>query len=124
MNTRSAKNKGNRLQNHVADLLGEYLGITIGDIKKTTAGVNGPDVEVADAILDHFPFSVECKNVEKVNVWAAYEQAVVNCKGPRIPLAVIKRNRSKCLAIIEITDFLNILAMVRRLKNGEKHEPN
>lgn len=112
MNTRSAKAKGNRLQNMVAEMMEKYLGVGSGDIRKTTAGVNGPDVEVTDALIDRFPFSVECKNSERVNIWAAYEQACGNngATHARIPMVVIKRNRSVPLACIELETFFILLA--------------
>jgi hypothetical protein len=123
MNTRSAKAKGNRLQNYVAECMEKYLGIGAGDIRKTTAGVNGPDVEVTDTLVDKFPFSVECKNTERVNIWAAYEQACGNngTTHARIPMLVIKRNRSVPLACIELETFFIILADLAASKDMVKY---
>ena len=42
-------------------------------------GAGGEDLIMARAARQMFPFSVECKNVEKLNVWEAYEQAKANC---------------------------------------------
>ena len=38
-------------------------------------GAGGEDLIMARAAREKFPFSIECKNVEKLNVWEAYEQA-------------------------------------------------
>ena len=54
-----------------------------------------------------FPYSIECKNQEAVNVWKAYAQAEENCKGYE-PLVVIKRNRSKPLVLVDAEHFVSL----------------
>jgi hypothetical protein len=56
---------------------------------------------------EQFPYSIECKNQEAVNVWKAYEQAESNCKGYE-PLVVIKRNRSKPLVLVDAEHFVTL----------------
>ena len=51
---------------------------------------------MARAAREKFPLSIECKNVEKLNVWEAYEQASENC-GDYEPIVVMKKNRKKPL---------------------------
>ena len=70
-------------------------------------GAGGEDVVMARAAREKFPFSIECKNVERLNVWSAYEQATQNCKGYE-PLVVIKRNRSKVLVVVDAEVFVNL----------------
>ena len=49
------------------------------------------DIIMGKLSRQKFPYSVECKNQEKVNVWSAYEQvSESNCKGYE-PVVVIKR---------------------------------
>ena len=55
-----------------------------------------------------FPFSVECKNQEKLNIWSALEQAEDNSNN-HIPLVVFKRNRSKTYAVLEFDSLLKLL---------------
>ena len=43
-------------------------------------GAGGEDLIMARAAREKFPYSIECKNQEKVNVWVSYSQAVENCK--------------------------------------------
>ena len=38
-------------------------------------GAGGEDLIMARAAREKFPYSIECKNVEKLNVWEAYKQA-------------------------------------------------
>ena len=55
-----------------------------------------------------FPYSVECKNAESLNVWKAYQQAKANC-GEYIPMLVIKKNREVPLVVVEAEHFFNKL---------------
>ena len=109
MKTRSAKNKGKRLQNDVRDLLLEpFKEFEPDDVRSTTMGDSGEDVLLSPAARKLFPFSVECKNQEKLNIWSSLEQAETNA-GPHIPLLVFKRNRSKTYAVLELEDFIDLI---------------
>jgi hypothetical protein len=69
MKTRSAKNKGKRLQNDVRDLILEtFKELEPDDVRSTTMGDSGEDVLLSPAARKLFPFSVECKNQEKLNI--------------------------------------------------------
>ena len=71
-------------------------------------GSSGEDIIMGKLSRQKFPFSVECKNQEKVNVWEAYAQASSNCKGYE-PLVVIKRNRHKPLVLMDAEEFVKLL---------------
>ena len=53
-------------------------------------GAGGEDVTMARAAREKFPFSIECKSVERLNVWDAYDQACANA-GDYEPLVVMKK---------------------------------
>ena len=109
MKTRSAKNKGKRLQNDVRDLILEtFTELEPDDVRSTTMGDSGEDILLSPAARTLFPFSVECKNQEKLNIWSSLEQAEENA-GNHIPLLVFKRNRSKTYISMEINDLIKIL---------------
>ena len=109
MKTRSAKNKGKRLQNDVRDLILEtFKELEPDDVRSTTMGDSGEDVLLSPAARKLFPFSVECKNQEKLNIWSSLQQAEDNA-GQHIPLLVFKRNRSKTYITMEINDLIKIL---------------
>jgi len=55
-----------------------------------------------------FPYSVECKNQEAVNVWKAYEQSSSNTSQNAEPLVIIKRNKSKPLAVVDAEYFIKL----------------
>tara|TARA_Y100000996_G_scaffold409360_1_gene389890 strand:- start:274 stop:609 length:336 start_codon:yes stop_codon:yes gene_type:complete len=109
MKTRSAKNKGKRLQNDVRDLILEtFTELEPDDVRSTTMGDSGEDILLSPAARKLFPFSTECKNQEKLNIWSSLEQAEDNA-GKHIPLVVFKRNRSKTYAVLEIENLMKLL---------------
>lgn len=107
MKTSSAKAKGRKLQQWFANLLVETLGVDEEDIESRPMGSQGEDIIMGKQTRQIFPYSVECKNQEAVNVWKAYEQATENCKGYE-PLVVIKRNRTKPLVLVDAEYFVEL----------------
>ena len=107
MKTSSAKAKGRKLQQWFANLLVEKLNLDEEDIESRPMGSQGEDIILGKQSRQIFPYSVECKNQEKVNVWSAYEQAESNCKGYE-PVVVIKKNRKKPLVVIDAEYFVKL----------------
>ena len=107
MKTQSAKAKGRRLQQWFRDLLIEKLDIHPEDIESRSMGAGGEDLIMARAAREKFPYSVECKNQEKVNIWESYKQAVENSKDYE-PILIIKRNNQKPLVLIDAEHFLKL----------------
>ena len=109
MKTRSAKNKGKRLQNKVRDLILEKFNtLEPDDVRSTTMGDSGEDVLLSPAARKKFPFSVECKNQEKINIWESLKQAETNSNN-HTPLLIFKRNRTKTYAVLEFDKLLELL---------------
>ena len=110
MKPRSAKNKGKRLQNKIRDLILEKFDSKLepDDVRSITMGDSGEDILLSPAARKVFPFSVECKNQEKLNIWSALEQAEEN-SGKHTPLVILKRNRTKTYAILEFDKLLELL---------------
>ena len=107
MKPQSAKAKGRRLQQQFRDLLIEELGIHPEDIESRSMGAGGEDLIMARAAREKFPYSIECKNVEKLNVWEAYKQAEENSKNYE-PGVVMKKNNHKTLVVIDAEHFVKI----------------
>ena len=108
MKTQSAKAKGRRLQQWFRDLLIEELEVHPEDRESRSMGAGGEDLIMARAARAKFPYSIECKNQESVNVWKSYEQAVEN-SGNYEPIVIIKRNKSKPLVLIDAEHFVSLL---------------
>ena len=102
-----SESKGRKLQQWFANLLVETLGVDEEDIESRPMGSQGEDIIMGKQTRQVFPYSVECKNQEAVNVWKAYEQATENCKGYE-PLVVIKRNRTKPLVLVDAEYFVEL----------------
>tara|TARA_B100000579_G_scaffold425295_1_gene430828 strand:- start:37 stop:384 length:348 start_codon:yes stop_codon:yes gene_type:complete len=107
MKPQSAKAKGRKLQQQFRDLLIEELGIHPEDIESRSMGAGGEDLIMARAAREKFPYSIECKNVEKLNVWEAYKQASENSKNYE-PLVVMKKNNHKTLVVLDAEKFVKI----------------
>ena len=109
MKPRSAKNKGKRLQNKVRDLILEKFNqLEPDDVRSVTMGESGEDILLSPAARKLFPFSTECKNQEKLNIWSSLEQAETN-SGNHIPIVIFKRNRSKTYVALEFEKLLELL---------------
>ena len=108
MKAQSAKAKGRRLQQWVRNQLIEQLDVHPEDIESRSMGAGGEDLIMARAARQKFPYSVECKNQEKLNIWSALEQAESNSEKGK-PVLVFKRNRSKTYAVLQIEDFMELI---------------
>tara|TARA_E500000178_G_scaffold164323_1_gene163741 strand:+ start:995 stop:1351 length:357 start_codon:yes stop_codon:yes gene_type:complete len=107
MKTQSAKAKGRRLQQWFRDLLIEKLNIHSEDIESRSMGAGGEDLIMARAAREKFPYSIECKNQEKLNIWESYKQATENSKDYE-PIVVIKKNNHKPLIVVDADYFVRI----------------
>ena len=109
MKTRSAKNKGKRLQNQIRDqLLENFKQLEPDDIKSTTMGESGEDIQLSPAARKLIPYAIECKNQEKLNIWDSLQQAEEN-SGDYSPVLIFKRNRTKTYAVLEFKELLKLL---------------
>lgn len=101
----SAKSKGRRLQQWVRDTLLRYApSLQPDDIRSTSMGAQGEDIQLSPAARALFPFAIECKNVEKLNIHEALAQAEAQTGG--LPLVVFKRNHSKVYVALDFEAFL------------------
>jgi hypothetical protein len=71
-------------------------------------GMTGSDVVLSEAAAKVFPFDIECKNKEKLNIWAALDQASQDNRA-LASLVVFKRNRSKVYVAMELDELMKIL---------------
>ena len=108
MKTQSRKAKGRRLQQQFMQLLIEKLDIDPEDIESRSMGAHGEDLIMSKAARNKFPYSIECKNQERMNIWSAWEQANEN-KGIYEPLVVIKKNGVKPLVVLDAENFLEMI---------------
>ena len=108
MKTQAKKAKGRRLQQQFMQLLIEKLNIDPEDIESRSMGAGGEDLIMSKAARNKFPYSIECKNQERMNIWSAWDQANNN-KGIYEPLVVIKKNGVKPLVVLDAENFLDMI---------------
>lgn len=109
MKTSSAKNKGRRLQQYVRDrLLALAPWLQADDVRSTSMGASGEDLLLSPKARETYPIAIECKNVEKINIWQAIDQAQENANG-HYPVVIFKRNHSKVYAAVDLDLLLTLL---------------
>lgn len=116
MKPKSAKAKGRNLQNYVRDKLRSIFvdnwtkvpRLEYDDIKSQTMGMGGEDIVLSPTAKKLIPYSFECKNTERLNLWGSIKQCEGNCED-RIPTLIIKRNRSDVYVVLKFDDFLNTI---------------
>lgn len=108
MKPRSAKAKGRRLQQWVRDLILEtFPTLEKDDVRSTTMGDGGEDVQLSPAARRYIPFGIECKNKAHVSVYSWIEQCRQH--GPHTPLLVIKEDNAEPLVVVDAKLFFNLL---------------
>ena len=107
MRPQSCKAKGRRLQQCVAVDLQRAFSLDADDVRSTSMGANGEDVLLSASARDKFPFSVECKNTERLNLWESWSQAKTNA-GAHAPLLVVHKNNSDTLCVVKWKVFLEL----------------
>lgn len=114
MKTRSAKNKGARLQKSVTLKFRNLFNgvLSDDDIKSQTMGMGGTDVVLSPSAKNLIPYDIECKNVEKLissTMQDAIEQAEANSSDGRIPLLIFKSNNQPERVVLLLDDFLELV---------------
>lgn len=117
--TSSAKAKGRLLQQLVAKKLIESFPLfTEKDIRSTGMGQSGEDVQLSQPAKNLLKIKVECKNRAAIAVYKDYAQAETHGEGEAV--LVIKQNRSKPLAVIDLDYFIQLLK--RSVVNDNREE--
>jgi len=109
MKNRSRKAKGRYLQNIMRDkIIDLYPKLSSEDIRCSMMSENGADVKLTSMMARKlFPYSIECKNREDFRgLYQHYKQAMRHA--PLEPILVIKMNRERPLAIIDLDHFFSL----------------
>ena len=110
MKTRSAKYKGKRLQATVRNaIVQQFPHLANDDVQVTIGSEPGPDIKLSPRAQSVFPYSVECKNVERLNIWSALSQAQRNTQAGTTALLVFGRNRAEPYVAMQLAEFMHLL---------------
>jgi hypothetical protein len=113
MTPASAKAKGRKLQQLIRDKIIQALDLKADDVRSTSMGAGGEDIQLSYAARMRFPFSIECKSHAKMAIYTLYQQAEEN-SGGHTPLLVVKSNGNKPLAVLDFDHFLSLVERATR----------
>lgn len=108
MRPSSAKQKGRLGQQFVRDrILETFKQLEPDDVKSTSMGASGEDIQLSPAARKVLPYQIEVKNKATSQIHTYYDQAKTH--GKYEPLVVVKRDRHIYLATISLDHFLELL---------------
>jgi hypothetical protein len=110
MRTSSAKAKGRRLQDWMRKQLVNRLGLTPDTdmVRTAVMGERGADVQLMGDLKMRFPYTIECKNQEKLKgIYDVLAQAERHCTYLQ-PLAVLKMNHKEPIVVLDAEHFLEV----------------
>lgn len=120
MKPASAKAKGRSFQQEVRDaILSRFPTLEPDDVKSTSMGAGGEDVQLSPAARKLLPIQIECKRVKSAKgLYNWYAQAKAH--GNREPVVFFREDRGMPLVILSATTYLDIMKELSSLrgKNG------
>jgi len=118
--TRTKKAKGKSFQNDIRDeILKLFPHLTTNDVYSTSMGSQGIDIKLSPEARKVFPYAVECKRSESININKAFEQSKTNGdKEGLIPIVVSKQNYKDSLVTLEWEVFKEMLKRLYRVEFG------
>lgn len=111
----SAKQKGRKLQQWVCRRISQITGYSWGSsgedqpIESRPMGQSGADIRMESKVLEQFPYSVECKRVERWDVHNWIDQAQKNRMKGTSWLIIAKRNRRRPVVMMDAETFFRLL---------------
>ena len=108
--TSSAKAKGRRHQQWVRDKILSLFpkALLPDDVRSTSMGAGGEDIQLSTAARRLFPYSIECKAFKSFAIYKVMYQAAENCPKGAEPVAIIKGDRQKPLAVMDAEHFFKL----------------
>ncbi len=108
MKTSSAKAKGRRCAKRAKELMLEYSSVLASeDIVITSSGDTGEDLKLSPLAREQYPFNIECKNTERLQIWKALEQAGTH--GTHTPLLIFTRNNADMYCSLKLEDLFKLI---------------
>lgn len=111
MKTSSCKAKGRRLQQQIRkDLrqIGERYGLEDGDIESRSMGCSGVDLIFSPAATKIFPFSIEAKNQEHLNVVKEFVSHCGKYQAHKMNMLIHSKNHTEIMVTMKWSDFLRV----------------
>lgn len=110
MTPASKKQKGRLHQQWVRDLIYRlWPGLEAGDVRSTSMGAGGEDLQLSPAARRVCPVSIECKSIAKFAGYKFLDQATENCVDNAQPIAVVKANQRQPIVLVDAEYFFKLL---------------
>ena len=111
----SKKAKGNKLERDVAKL---YVKYEI-DETATRMPMSGAITHMKGDIHKRFDnlYVDECKNQERVQLWAWWAQAVAQCSPQQIPILHVTSNHKPILTVMTVEEYMDLRACKKQLED-------
>jgi len=119
ISVKSAKAKGRRLQNWVAEHISDITGIPWGKdelIEGREMSQKGVDVKLYGKAKDMFPYSIECKSQETWSIPDWIKQTKSNQIEGTDWLLFCKRSREKPIVILDAEVFFELYKKILQKK--------
>lgn len=115
----SRKQKGRKFQQDIRDDIQNISPrLTLNDVRSTSMGAQGVDIQLSGVGIEEIPFAIECKRKEAMNVHGDYIQAKEHAKKEKLlPLLVSKRNHESALVHLEWDVFKIILTRLNKVES-------
>jgi len=122
MRTSSCKAKGRRACQEFQQLILRWFpDLTQKDVRVTPSGVTGADIQLSQAAEKVFPYAIEVKNQEKLNIWQSLDQTQRHSDGLELkPLLAFRRNRSELYVALKAEHFFELAGMVDSQLAGKR----
>ncbi len=122
--TQSAKSKGRKLQQFVASLITEVLGLEEGDVVSRPMGSGGVDILMSPHARSKFPVSIEAKNTKRMPSVRELKQARANAYPGTLSAVVWKpfgKEYSESMIIFNMQEFVSFWSeLVKEEERGEE----
>jgi hypothetical protein len=107
-----SRQKGKRGERECAVELGQLLGLAKGAARRGVQFAGGPDSP--DVVLDGVAIHVEAKRVERLQLWAAIEQAKKDSPPGKTPVVWHKANRRGSVVIVQTAMLVDLAREIVR----------
>lgn len=106
------------LQQKVAkDLLALFPTLEPDDVKSTSMGAAGEDVQLSPAARRMFPYQIEAKSKATSQLHTYFEQA--KSHGNYTPIVLVKKDRSEILASVSWEHFKSLIMELHEYRSGK-----
>lgn len=115
-----SKAKGRQFMLDVATLITRAFGLDADDVFVKATSQVGCDLHLSPRAARVFPFSIEGKKVESLNIWGALRQAEANATPGKPPVVFFARAYSGTYVAVPAEVFLEL---ARRAEESGKGAP-